>query len=91
MSLLSRLFGGGGSSEPDPVVETYGDFRIYPQPIADGKVYRIAARIEADVDGETKTHNLVRADTLGDHDSTVTASIGKAKQVIDEQGLRIFR
>ncbi|WP_299689642.1 HlyU family transcriptional regulator [uncultured Tateyamaria sp.] len=91
MSLLSRLLGRKDAPASEPVCETYGDFRIYPEPMAEGNVYRIAARVETEVNGETKTHMLVRADTLNDHDSAVTASIGKAKQVIDEQGLRIFR
>jgi len=37
-----------------------------------------------------KTHNLVRADTINDYDEAVKASIGKAKQMIDEQGERLF-
>ena len=89
MSLLSRLFGRSDAADA-PACETYGDFRIYPEPVAEGKTYRIAARIEADVEGETKTHKLVRADTLGDYDSAVSATIDKAKQVIDQQGMRIF-
>ena len=91
MSLLSRLFGRSTTPEPEVTAETYGAFRIYPAPVSEGTVYRIAARIEAEVDGETKTHHLMRADTLNDRESAVAASVGKAKQVIDEQGMRLFR
>ncbi|WP_417742231.1 HlyU family transcriptional regulator [Salipiger sp.] len=92
MSLLSRLFGGGGGSKPEPKAETteYHGFRITPEPMpADGQ-YRIAALIEAEVEGETKTHHLVRADVIRDLDEAKKASLRKAKQMIDEQGARLF-
>ncbi len=43
------------------------------------------------MDGTVKSHTLIRADTLGDLEGANEASISKAKQVIDEQGDRIFR
>ncbi len=88
MSLFSKLFGGGAKAEPTP--EIHKDFRIFAAPQRDAGGYRIAARIEKDVDGETKIHNLLRADTVQSEDEAITFSIRKAKQVIDEQGERIF-
>ena len=85
MSLLSKLFGGGGSA-PEPKTETYQDFTITPNPAKEQGRYRIGALIEKD----GKSHQLIRADTLDDYDSAVTASVGKAKQMIDEQGDRLF-
>ena len=70
--------------------ETYEGFTIIPEPAREGSQYRIGARIEKEIGGEKKTHTLIRADTLGDHASAVTASINKARQVIDEQGDRLF-
>lgn len=90
MSLFSRLFGGKDDAAETAEPEIYGDFRIYPQPVREGTVYRIAARVEAEVDGETKVHELIRADTLGDRDQAVEASIAKAKQAIDSMGKAIF-
>ncbi len=90
MSILSKLFGGGGSVKPDAEPVTYEDFRIFPEPIADGGQHRIAARIEKEVGGETKTHHLIRADTLGDPEAAAEASVAKAKQLIDQQGERLF-
>jgi hypothetical protein len=91
MSILSRLFGGGASkpgSGPAPV--EYEGFLIHPAPIRDGSKHRISARIEKEVGGEKKSHTLIRADTLDDHDAAVDASVAKARKLIDEQGDRLF-
>ena len=91
MSLLSRLFGGGGP-KPEAKAETidYNGFRITPEPMPAEGQFRIAALIEGEVEGETKSHQLVRADVLRDRDDAVEASLRKAKQMIDEQGPRLF-
>ena len=84
MSLLKKLFGG---SAPEPAKpETYKGFAITPNPVNEGGRFRIGALIEKD----GQSHQLIRADTLDDLESAVTASIGKAKQMIDEQGDRLF-
>ncbi len=88
MSLLSKLFGGAAKPQPDP--ETYKGFTIIPTPIREGSRYRISARIEKEVGGAMKTHTLIRADTLDDPDAANQASLGKARQMIDEQGDRVF-
>lgn len=85
MSLFSKLF-GGGKSQPDPTPEDYLGFAITPTPSPEGGRYRIGALIEKD----GKTHHLIRADVLEDYASAATASVGKAKQMIDEQGDRLF-
>ena len=89
MSLLSRLFGGGGP-KPGRPSETYKDFTITPGPIREGDTWRVSARIEKEIGGGTKTHTLIRADTLADEEAAATASVNKAKQLIDEQGERLF-
>ena len=93
MSILSRLFGGGGGggkAAPEAEPEMHEGFRIYADPMKEGSRWRVAARIEKEVGGETKTHRLIRADVLDDREAAVAASLGKARQVIDEQGERIF-
>ncbi|WP_353472831.1 HlyU family transcriptional regulator [Salipiger sp. H15] len=94
MSFWSRLFGGGssGPAKAEPQVEAveYNGFRIYPAPQPAEGQYRVAARIEAEVDGETKVHQLIRADLIRDHGEAVEASLRKARQMIDEQGTRLF-
>ncbi len=93
MSLLSKLFGGGRSApsaEPESEPEVYKDCRIFAEPIADGGKYRLAGRIEKDIDGETRMHRLIRADMFDDRAAAATAALSKARQVIDEQGDRLF-
>ena len=90
-SFLSRLF---GKSEPaaakgaEPIL--HNDFRIFPDPIKEGAVFRIAARVEKTIDGTVKTHHLIRADTRSSAEEATDASIAKAKQAIDQLGDTLF-
>jgi len=84
MSILSKLFGGGPGPELDPV--TYKDFAIIPTPQKEGGGFRIAATIEKD----GKSHHLIRADVVEGKAAADDASVSKAKQMIDEQGDRLF-
>ncbi len=88
MSFLKKLFGGGEA--PPPTGEDYEGFKIYPEPAAEGSHYRLAARITRDVDGEVKEHMLIRADTFDGKEAADQAAIAKAKQMIDQMGLRLF-
>lgn len=92
MSFLSKLFGVGGASAPAPEAkpEEYKGFAIIPTPAREGSKYRIGARIEKDIDSEVKSHTLIRADTLDDLQEANSASIGKAKLMIDQMGDRLF-
>lgn len=88
MSFLKKLF---GNREPEaPPSEEYKGFRITPTPIPEGPTFRVSARIEKEVDGETRTHTLIRADTIQDLEDAQKASVSKAQQVIDTQGERLF-
>ena len=90
MSLLSRLFGGskGGDAAPAAAgpAEEHKGFTITPTPIREGGSFRVSARIEK---GD-QTHTLIRADTINDQEAALAASVRKAKQLIDEQGDRLF-
>ena len=92
-SFLSRLFGKSDASQAAQAAEPvlHNDFRIFPEPIQEGSVYRIAARIEKAVGEEVKTHQLIRADTRNSRDEAVEASVAKAKQAIDQLGDTLFR
>jgi hypothetical protein len=92
MSFLRKLFGlqGGGdaSSAADPV--EHEGYMIRPAPMAEGGQFRLCAIITREVNGETKEHRMIRADMFGSRDEASEAAIRKARQVIKEQGERLF-
>jgi hypothetical protein len=93
MSLLSRLFGSKdsvASEAPAAASEEYAGYRVTPEPVADGGKWRIGARIEREVEGQMRSHMMIRADTLESQDAAVEASLAKARMLIDQQGDRIF-
>ncbi len=91
MSIFGKLFGGGGGAAPREVEPVeYNGFHIYPEPMKEGGTYRIAARIEKEMDGEVRTHRLIRADTLESAEAAADASLAKAKSLIDQQGETLF-
>lgn len=92
MSLLSRLFGlgGGGGDAPSAAPETHDGFTIRPEPVFEGGKWRIAATITKEVDGETRSHHMIRADLLDSAEDAAQASVAKARMLIDQQGERIF-
>ena len=88
MSLLSKLFGSKAASQPEP--EEHNDFLIFPDPVKESGGYRIAARIEKEIDGEVKTHHMIRADTYQSKETAIEASLAKAKLFIDQVGDGVF-
>lgn len=88
MSFLSKLFGQGGGVASEP--ENYNGYLIFPEAVKGDGGYRIGARIEREIGGDTKIHHMIRADTYGSADVANEASITKAKQLIDQQGEMIF-
>lgn len=95
MSFLKKLFGGGDSKSngaTKPVDElTYEGFHIASTPMDEGGQFRVCAVITKEIDGEVKTHKMIRADMSGNQQEASDISMRKAQQMIDEQGERIFR
>ncbi|MEM9350927.1 MAG: HlyU family transcriptional regulator [Pseudomonadota bacterium] len=91
MSIFKKLFGGGGDA-PAPAAkgEEHGGFTIYVEPIKESAGYRVAARIEKMIDGELKSHSMIRADVISSKDEATSTTLLKAKALIDQQGDRIF-
>lgn len=92
MSLLSSIksiFSGGETapSEPEalPAVE-YNGFTIIPAPVQEAAGFRVNGIISK---GEL-SHAFIRADTLPSAEMCADEMIRKAKQMIDQQGERIF-
>lgn len=90
MPFWSRLFGGKPAEQPASASEEHKGFRITPKPIREGGAFRVAARIEKEVAGVPRVHELLRADTATSPDEARALSLAKAKQMIDEQGERLF-
>ncbi len=94
MSFLKRLFGGSPAPSEDLEIigeaEFYKDFTITPTPMQEGGQFRLSAVIEKTVDGEAKRHRLIRADLFPVRDAAESASLQKARRMIDEQGDTLF-
>ena len=60
------------------------------EPIKESGGFRLGARIEQEVGGETRVHQLIRADVFQSEDEAVKSSISKAKQMIDQKAERAF-
>jgi hypothetical protein len=88
MNLLSRLFGKSAPAAPEPVL--HKGCHIFAQPIKEGSIYRVAARVEKEIGGVTKVHSLIRADTHAALDEATEASVNKAKLAIDQLGDGLF-
>lgn len=91
MSFLKKLFGGGSAKASAAAAEMHEGYIIQPAPMPEGGQFRLCAEIRKEIDGEMKTHRLIRADMFASADQAVEASVIKAKQVIKEQGDRLFR
>lgn len=97
MSILSRIlsiFTGGSSSESPakPLAEpqTYKDCTIHAEPIREGSQYRLAGRIERQVDGRVLTRKFIRADVFTSLDDALDCTFRKAQQIIDQNGPGLF-
>lgn len=91
--LLRRFLGGGRAGagpERGEAVE-YRGYRIVPLVRPQGGQYLTCALIEKDFPEGSKQHELIRADTHPSADEAKAFAIRKARQVIDEQGDRLFR
>ncbi len=93
MSFLKKLFGLTGSAASSTStaqsVEHEG-YVISPTPQNDGGQFRVCGVISKTIDGERKEHTLIRADLFPSQDECIDATLRKARQVIKEQGDRLF-
>ncbi|QFU07996.1 Transcriptional activator HlyU [Rhodobacteraceae bacterium THAF1] len=87
MSIFGKLFGGKSKTPQDLPGEEHKGYTIRPAPVAAEGGYRIAADIEKD----GRTHHMVRADVVMGEGEARSASVAKARQVIDQLGEDIFR
>jgi hypothetical protein len=88
----ARLTGGGTSGREEPAADAveYKGFRIRPAPYSAKGGYQTAGVIEKDFEAGMKEHRFVRAETHPSKDDAAAFAIAKGKQIIDEQGDRVF-
>jgi hypothetical protein len=90
-ALLSR-FSGGASAPAAPAFEAvaYKGYRLRPDPYPGKSGFQTAGIIEKEIGGELKRHRFVRAETHPSQDDAATFALVKARQIVDEQGDRVF-
>jgi len=92
-SKVLGAFSGGGAAAVaggKEHAQKIGDYTVVATPRKEGAQYRLAGRIEHDVNGETLIRNFVRADLFSSEDDTVETTFRKAKQIIDQNGAGLF-
>jgi len=92
--LWNRFAGGGNASvheEPSAEAVEYKGFRIRPAPYSAKGGFQTAGVIEKDFETGMKEYRFVRAETHPSKDEASTFAVTKGKQIIDEQGDRVFR
>lgn len=91
-SLKARFFGSPSAEPEAPAGEAveYKGFRLRAAPFPAKGQFQTAGIIEKDTPDGVKEHRFVRADTHPSKDDAAEFSIRKAKQIVDEQGDRIF-
>lgn len=92
-ALWARLVGGGSGAAPAEVAAEmveYNGYRIRPAPYAAKGGFQTAGVIEKITGGGVKEHRFIRAETHPSRDDAVSFAIAKAKQILDEQGDRVF-
>jgi hypothetical protein len=92
MSFLSTLFGRLGAASAEKVSEPveYKGFIIRAAPFKSEGQYQTAGVIEREVGGVRKEHRFIRADAFASYDDAANFTLGKARQIVDLQGERMF-
>ena len=88
-ALLGRLFGGARAEPLGEAVE-YNGYRIRPAPYRRQGQYQTCGIIEKEIGGERKEHRFIRAEMHPSREAAIAFAITKARQIIDEQGERLF-
>ncbi|WP_424948039.1 HlyU family transcriptional regulator [Candidatus Spongiihabitans sp.] len=90
----ARLKARGGGKEKrgrhSAAVVEYQGFNIQPTPNKVSGGWSTEARISKAIDGETKTHHFIRADTTASRDAAAELVVAKARVMIDQAGEQIF-
>lgn len=95
MSFWKKLFGGGsgggadGSGAPARTAEHKG-YTIEARPYQEGGQYQVAGTIVKVVGGVKKEHPFIRADRFPSLEEAADFALMKGRQIVDQQGDKIF-
>jgi hypothetical protein len=56
-----------------------------------GSEHQLSGTIEKEIGGELKTYTFVRADRLASRDEAASRALAKGRQLVDEQGEKLFK
>ncbi|WP_310618993.1 HlyU family transcriptional regulator [Flexibacterium corallicola] len=95
MSFLSRLFKGPDKQETQKPKEAtppldYNGYQITADPIDESGQWRLSGTILKTVDGETREHSFIRADTFPSENECREFTLRKGKQLVDQMGDSLF-
>jgi hypothetical protein len=91
MSFWKSLFGSGTARTAAAASEDYNGFSIEAAPYAADGQFQVAGVISKTIDGTRQEHRFVRADRFASKSEATTFSVTKARQIIDQNGDRIFK
>lgn len=96
-NILSIFTGGSAERSPSKAAaapsiapQLYGDCQIFATPQREGNQFRLAGRIEKQVNGETLVRSFIRADVFTSADDAAETTFRKAQQIIDQNGPSLF-
>ena len=89
---FSKLFGAGsGGAAKEANATEYNGYTIRPAPRREAQGWLTVGIIAKQFPEGLKEHHFIRADTSSSWDDAVDLTVRKAKQIVDEQGDRMFR
>ena len=88
-SFFSKFFGGGGAAKRGGPVP-YQGLTIQAAPEPAGDRWRLAGVISKQGGDATLERSFMRADTFPSREEAESFAIRKGKQIIDEQGEKLF-
>ncbi|MFZ1813625.1 MAG: HlyU family transcriptional regulator [Rhizobiaceae bacterium] len=93
MGFFKSLFGFLSRNELPAVAaaeEMHEGYRLIAEPQREGSNYRLCGTITRQMDGTQQSYKLIRADMFTAPDDASAAFFRKARQVIREQGDKLF-
>lgn len=94
LKFLGKLATGkrsGNDAANNPEAVTYKGYTISPMPKQGGGQWTTEGYISKDIGGVSKSEHFIRVESHIARDEATKHSIFKAKQIIDEQGDKLFK